>query len=215
VADQPAVEAEAGERAQAGGTPRGSGGESRGATGRESKGAQPGARGREGQGAGGQGQGSEDLQRLRQEYQRELQRAREALGRLQAGQPRDGTGNATPEQHEFSRSAPGTEAFKQDRSGWESLRRDVDQALERYEAGASRRLAGKDAQARLSAGGSERVPDRYRDLIAKYFESLAGKQSTVGSRQSTIDGRQSTASGRQSTAGGRQSTRGGQQPVKK
>ena len=102
---------------------------------------------------------------------RELQRSRESLGRMQADQ-RDG-GGATPEQHEWSRSAPGNEAFKQDFSRWESLRKDVDLALERYEAGLSARLAKKAAEDRLSGGGSERVPDAYRPLVSKYFESLA------------------------------------------
>jgi hypothetical protein len=134
---------------------------------------QPGQAGRAGEGRGGQGEAGRELERLRQEYQRELQRARDTLAKLSASQPRDGSGNATPEQHEFSRSAPGTEAFKQDRSGWESLRKDVDRAMERYEASASKRLPGTNADARFSAGGSERVPDRYRDLVAKYFEALA------------------------------------------
>ena len=80
---------------------------------------------------------------------------------------------ATPEEQEFSRSAPGTEAFKQDRSGWESLRKDIDLALEKYEAGVSDQLAGRRTQDRLSAGGSERVPDAYRSVIARYYEALA------------------------------------------
>jgi hypothetical protein len=84
-----------------------------------------------------------------------------------------GGGGATPEQHEWSRSAPGNESFKQDFKGWESLRKDVDLALERYEAGVSARLAKKAADDRLSGGGSERVPDAYRPLVSKYFESLA------------------------------------------
>ena len=119
---------------------------------------------------GGNGAGGE-AQRLREQYSRELQRSRESLGRMQAGQ-RDG-GGATPEQHEWSRSAPGNEAFKQDFKSWESLRKDVDLALERYEAGLSARLARKAPEDRLSGGGSERVPDAYRPLVSKYFESLA------------------------------------------
>jgi hypothetical protein len=116
------------------------------------------------------GGGGQELEKLRAEYQRELQRAREAVSRLQQ---RGGEGG-TPEQHEYSRSAPGTEQFKQDRSKWESLRRDVDLALERYEAAASDRLKKTDdGAARLSAGASDRVPDKYRDLVAKYFQSLA------------------------------------------
>ena len=118
----------------------------------------------------GNGAGSE-AQRLRDEYNRELQRSRESLGRMEA-QHRGG-GGATPEQHEWSRSAPGNEAFKQDFKSWESLRKDVDLALERYEAGLSARLAKKAAEDRLSGGGSERVPEAYRPLVSTYFESLA------------------------------------------
>ena len=77
--------------------------------------------------------------------------------------PRSGLGGTTPEQHECSQADPGTEAFKQDFSGWESLRKDVDLALERYEAGGRRRASAQQAaQDRLSAGGSDRVPDAYR-----------------------------------------------------
>jgi hypothetical protein len=119
---------------------------------------------------GGNGAGGE-AQRLREEYTRELQRSRESLGRMQAEQR--GGGGATPEQHEWSRSAPGNESFKQDFKGWESLRKDVDLALERYEAGVSARLAKKAADDRLSGGGSEQVPDAYRPLVSKYFELLA------------------------------------------
>ena len=120
---------------------------------------------------GGNGAGGGEAQRLREQYTRELQRSRESLGRMQAEQ-RDG-GGSTPEQHEWSRSAPGNEAFKQDFGRWESLRKDVDLALERYEAGLSARLGRKAADDRLSGGGSERVPDAYRPLVSKYFESLA------------------------------------------
>jgi hypothetical protein len=122
--------------------------------------------------SGSRGQTADDLEKLRAEYQQELQRAREALNRLQQGEQRGGAGG-TPEQHEFSRSAPGTEQFKQDRSKWEMLRKDVDLALERYEAAVSDRLSRKGAEDRLNAGGSDRVPDKYRDRIAKYFQSLA------------------------------------------
>lgn len=131
-----------------------------------------GRQGREGrQGSGGSGQGGE-LQRLRDEYARELQRTRQTLGRMQ-GEQRSGQNMATPETHEFSRSAPGTEAFKQDYSGWETLRRDIDLAMERYEASMSKRIAREAAADRLNAGGSDRVPDAYRRSIARYYESLA------------------------------------------
>jgi len=144
-----------------------------------SAGAQP--RAGESQRAGGTGQGAaagggdRDVQRLRDEYQRELQRAQDALRRLEGGSAGD-LGGATPEQHEFSRSAPGTQAFKQDRSDWESLRRNLDTALEKYEASISDRLSRTESKDRFSAGGSDRVPDAYSQLISRYFESLAKKK---------------------------------------
>jgi hypothetical protein len=124
-------------------------------------------------GSAGDGSPRSDLQRLQEAYQRELQRSRDALARLGQEEPSGDAGGSTPEHHEFSRSAPGTEAFKQDRSGWELLRKDLDLALEKYEAAVSARLAKGRAEDRLSAGGSQRVPDRYGRRIAKYFESLA------------------------------------------
>jgi hypothetical protein len=150
----------------------------RDAEGRE-RGAAGGARGEAGTGQGGgrgQAQGASEVRRLQEEYRRELERARQALGQLN-GQPQSGGGGSTPEQQEFSRSAPGTEAFKQDRSGWESLRKNLDLALEKYEAAASERLARRNLEDRFSAGGSERVPEGYRRHIAKYFESLAANVS--------------------------------------
>jgi hypothetical protein len=135
-----------------------------------------GSAGRPGPGAQRSGSGpagtGEQLQRAREAYTRELQRSRETLGRMQAEQ-RSGAGGATPEQHEFSRSAPGNEAFKQDFGNWESLRRDIDLALEKYEAAVSARLAPKPAGERLTGGGSERVPDVYRLLVSRYFEAIA------------------------------------------
>ena len=83
---------------------------------------------------------------------------------------------STPEQQEFSRSAPGTEAFKQDRSEWDSLRKNVDQALEKYEASVSSRLSRARTDDRFSSGGSDRVPEAYRQIIARYYESLAKKK---------------------------------------
>ena len=83
----------------------------------------------------------------------------------------------TPEQHEWSRSAPGTEAFKQDYAAWQSLAADVTRALERAESAVAGRLTGAIAKDRLRAGGSERVPDAYRQRVSKYFESIATKKT--------------------------------------
>ncbi len=117
-------------------------------------------------------EGKEGAQQLRQQYEQELRRTRDALGRPTDAQ-RDARGGGTPEEQQLSGSAPGTEAFKQDRSGWESLRKDVDRALEEHEMAVSRRLAKALGDERLSAGGSQRVPEQYRHLVAKYYESLA------------------------------------------
>jgi hypothetical protein len=119
--------------------------------------------------------GGGEAEKLRQAYDQELRRTREELGR-QGGasgreQQRGGSG-ATPEQYEYSRSAPGTEAFKQDRSDWTSLRKEIDRALEARDADASRKLARSLGEDRLSAGGSERVPEKYRKLVARYYETL-------------------------------------------
>jgi hypothetical protein len=112
--------------------------------------------------------------KLRQQYEQELARAKAGLGRQDGGsEQRGGTGRSTPEEQQFSRSAPGTEAFKQDRSGWESLRQEVNRALEERDADVSRRLAKALGEHHLNAGGSDRIPERYRRLVAKYYESLA------------------------------------------
>jgi hypothetical protein len=121
------------------------------------------------------GQGSE-LGQLREQYAKEVQRAREALSRVERGAPGAGLGGATPEDHEWSVTDQGTEAFKQDFARWESLRKDVDSALERYERSVVARAARKGLEDRLSGGGSDRVPEAYRKLIARYYESLARKK---------------------------------------
>ena len=122
----------------------------------------------------GDGQGGGDLQRLQQEYNRELQRTRELMDRVAARHARVGRAAwRRPKQHEWSRSAPGTEAFKQDYAAWQSLAGDVAKALERAEAAVAGRLSSALAKDRLRAGGSERVPDAYRQRVSKYFESIA------------------------------------------
>jgi hypothetical protein len=120
----------------------------------------------------GQGNAAAELQRLREEYGKELQRARETLRTLESA-PRSGMAGTTPEQHEWSQADPGNQSFKQDFSGWATLRKDIDTALERTEAAVSARLAKQNGQDRLNAGGSDRAPDAYRRLISRYYESLA------------------------------------------
>jgi hypothetical protein len=114
-----------------------------------------------------------DARRAAEAYRREIERARQALDRLMGAEATSGSGGATPEREEFSRAAPGTEAFKQDRSDWASLRKDVDLALDQYEARVSAKAGSRRAANRLSSGGSERVPDGYQESIARYFEAIA------------------------------------------
>ena len=98
----------------------------------------------------------EDAQRLREQYAKELQGARESLSRLERGSPGTGLGGDDPRSSTSGVAVDkGTEAFKQDFSKWESLRKDVDSALERYEASVIARAARKGLQDRLSAGGSD------------------------------------------------------------
>jgi hypothetical protein len=111
-----------------------------------------------------------ELARLQEEYRRELQKTEELMRQVQ-GQAA-GMGG-TPEHHEFSRSAPGTEAFKQDYSRWDSLRKDVNLAIEKLQASLSTKLSEQQTRDRVNAGADDRVPEEYRALIAKYYQSLA------------------------------------------
>jgi hypothetical protein len=133
--------------------------------------------GRQGRGAGpGGAAATGELERLRRQYAQTAQRTREELSRLERGTPGSGAGGISPETHEWSVTDQGTEGFKQDFSDWESLKQDVESALERYEAAAVGRALRGSLQDRLNAGGSDRVPDAYRKLIARYYESLARKK---------------------------------------
>ena len=137
----------------------------------------PDAGGRQSQrGSQGDAQGGGDAAALQQRLDQELARTRDLLQRLQRGGPESGGRMTTPEEHEWSRSAPGTEAFKQDYAAWQSLTADVAKALERAESSAASRLSAALARDRLRAGGSERVPDAYRRQVARYFESIAVKK---------------------------------------
>lgn len=132
--------------------------------------------GKTGNGKATGNRGDGDVARLQEQLNQELQRTRQLLDRLQQGSPQNGNGTSTPEGHEWSRSAPGTEAFKQDYKAWQSLASDVTKALERAESSTASRLSNALAKDRLRAGGSERVPDAYRKQVSKYFESIATKK---------------------------------------
>jgi hypothetical protein len=125
---------------------------------------------------GSGGTSSKGVQQLREQYAKEAQRSLEALSRLERSQPGSSLGGTSPEQHEWSVTDQGTEAFKQDFSQWQSLKKNVESALDRHDASVIARAARKGLDERLSAGGSERVPEAYRRFIARYYESLARKK---------------------------------------
>ncbi len=133
----------------------------------------------EGSQPGGQGGGDtlEQLRQAQQEYARELQEAsRMAQGAAGTGQSggQDRAGRmATPEGQALSRSAPGTEAFKQDFARWDTLRKGIGSALDRYEASLAQRLAEHEAAERVQAPLRDKVPDRYTESVVRYYESLS------------------------------------------
>ncbi len=143
------------------------------------------AGGNEGSPTEGQGGGGGTLEQLRQaqqEYARELQEASRMAqrntgtgqggGQERGGQDRGGR-MATPEGQELSRSAPGTEAFKQDFARWDTLRKGIGSALDRYEASLAQRLAEHEAAERVQAPLRDKVPDRYTESVVRYYESLS------------------------------------------
>jgi hypothetical protein len=113
-------------------------------------------------------------------------------GRQAANQGGDGRGDGsrdgrqdggygaygTPEGHEFSRSAPGTEAFKQDYARWESLSKNVKDALENLEASLADRLNDQRARDRVTAGEIDRAPAAYEEAVSRYYRSIAKKPGT-------------------------------------
>jgi hypothetical protein len=127
-------------------------------------------------GAGGGGGAAGEIARLQEEYNNALRETRglmDSLGRQQGGSQNGAMG--TPEQHEFSRSAPGTEAFKQDYSRWDSLTKDVNLALEQIEASLARQLSERAAKDRVHSGNDDRAPAQYTESVSRYYRSLAKK----------------------------------------
>jgi hypothetical protein len=158
----PASESDPSGRPSASGTPgsREATGANRGGRGTPAASPQP--------GAGGQTGTAE----LEAQQRRDAQATEELINQLRA---ESGAMGGTPEEHRFSLSAPGTEAFKQDFAKWEVLRKEIALALERREVDLSQRLAAKATQDRLNAGADQRMPEEYRKLVAKYYQALASR----------------------------------------
>lgn len=71
------------------------------------------------------------------------------------------------------RSAPGTEAWKQDFARWDELKIQLAAALERAERTAADRLREQQSRDRLNAGATQAVPEQYRKLVERYYRALA------------------------------------------
>jgi hypothetical protein len=110
------------------------------------------------------------LQRLREQYQRELQRAAEHLDDLRR---QGGATGFTPEgQGEQILSARG---YNQNFGRWEQLAHGINVGLDRAETVLSERLRTQQARDRLQAPPTGRAPEQYRRLVEQYYQSLAGK----------------------------------------
>ncbi len=132
-------------------------------------GGQPGATGEQRSAAGDRAESVARLQRDANNQMREAQELAEGVQRENPQMPR----GATPEQWERSVSAPGTEAFKQDFSNWESLKKNLLTALDRTESQLSDQLRARENRERLNAGRHDAVAETYRQLVERYYQSLA------------------------------------------
>lgn len=126
--------------------------------------------------ASGSGSEDDDRTRLWERYWSELGRARGLVDELRRERPEldallPGSTGTAP-----TWSAPGTEAFKQDFARWEVLRREVRLALEHYQIARSNDLAERTLKDRLQAGASERLPEAYRRLVERYYQTLAARK---------------------------------------
>jgi hypothetical protein len=137
---------------------------------------EPGARSGSKPAPGQGGSRNAELERLQREYSEQVREAARLERELsdQPGASEDGRGGgSTPEGQMMVRSAPGTEAFKQDFSQWETLHQDVTLRLERLEATLSQKLLERALRDRLPGGGADEAPGSYQQAVDKYFKALA------------------------------------------
>ena len=114
-----------------------------------------------------------DQTRLRREYVERLEQHRLLMDALREEHPELDQDLDAWARHWQTGSAPGIEAFKQDFEIWESLRRNLENALQQFEAEWSRESAAGAPRDELSAGLDEPLPERYRRLVDQYYRSLA------------------------------------------
>ena len=133
----------------------------------------------EGQAGGGGGTGT-DLEKLREQYQRQLQETKDLADQMRREDPsfaRGGGGGFTfAAPSSVGLSAPGTEAFKQDFAKWEEMRRQATQVLDNVEASLSKKLQAQQARDRLAAGADDKAPPGYQKQVDDYFKAIASKK---------------------------------------
>jgi hypothetical protein len=140
----------------------------------------PGAQGAEGaQGAQGANAGGRGLERLQRDVENQMKEAQQLAEQLRKENPGMDKGGSTPEQWQRSVSAPGTEGFKQDFAKWEELRKNLLVALEQTESQLAERLRARETRERLNAGRHDAVADTYRELVDRYYQSLAAPRRPV------------------------------------
>ena len=131
--------------------------------------------GKSGDGQAGGGAGGTDLEKLREQYQKQLQETRELAEQMRREDPAfargGGGGFSFDAPTSIGLSAPGTEAFKQDFAKWEEMRRQATQVLDQVEAVAVEEAAGE-------AGA--RSARRWRGRQGAGGLSAAGRQLLQG-----------------------------------
>jgi hypothetical protein len=113
------------------------------------------------------------LSELQREYLDQVRQAGEIGQRLGELSPGTGRAMSTPVDQQMVSSAPGTEAFKQDFSRWETLHKEIALGLEKLESALSQKAVERAARDRLRAGDLTRVPDAYRGTVDRYYRALA------------------------------------------
>jgi hypothetical protein len=141
----------------------------------------PGETGRSGDGqAGGGGGNGTDLDKLREQYQKQLQETKALADEMRRDDPAlargGGGGFSFDAPTSVGLSAPGTEAFKQDFAKWEEMRRQATQVLDNVEASLSKKLQARQAHDRLAAGADDKAPAGYQKQVDEYFKAIAGKK---------------------------------------
>ncbi len=121
-----------------------------------------------------------DRTRLQQEAARQLQQTKDLIEQLRREDPSLATGGPgfTYEGQGMTFSAPGTEAFKQDLSRWQTLQDQATRALDRVSANVSQRLSEQPgARERAASAPDDRAPAAYRAQVEAYFKAIAAKKA--------------------------------------